>query len=434
MKLADFFHLSSTQNGALSRNASRAVEKTISLCRSLLSERGEVSGSRIAKDALAAYQSLDAQARGAFFDLLLTEFSPDPDEVGKAGDAYRREPSPQNLAHLQRVVEPPRQELFRRLNMASGATRVLVDMRMHLLRELDRHPHREPIAADLSHLLTSWFNRGFLVLQRIDWRTSAIVLEKLIQHEAVHQIQGWRDLRRRLEADRRCYAFFHPALPEEPIIFIEVALTRGISEKVQPLLDPDCPVLSPESADSAVFYSITNCQEGLRGVPFGSFLIKQVVEDLGREFPRLKKFATASPIPGFREWVAANIRMLEQNPKYAGLAESLTRHELSVEWRQTLVPLCAHYLLAVKQGKEPLDSVARFHLRNGAVLERVNWMGDTSPAGLQRSLGLMANYVYRLPDVERNHELYTREYKITASHEIETMAKQAMTVRPVRRR
>ena len=191
-----------------------------------------------------------------------------------------------------------------------------MELRGRLLRKLDQNPHWEPVVADLERLLIAWFNRGFLELRRIDWRTSALVLEKLIRYEAVHEIQGWNDLRRRLEADRRCYAFFHPALPDEPIIFIEAALTRGMSEKVQPLLDPDSPVLPPESADCAMFYSITNCQEGLRGVPFGSFLIKQVVEDLGREFPRIRKFATVSPVPGFREWLAAN-------PELAGLRAKL---------------------------------------------------------------------------------------------------------------
>jgi malonyl-CoA decarboxylase len=248
------------------------------------------------------------------------------------------------------------------------------------------------------------------------------VLEKLIRYEAVHEIQGWGDLRRRLEADRRCYAFFHPALPEEPIIFIEAALTRGMSEKVQPLLDPDSPVLSPGSADCAMFYSITNCQEGLRGVPFGSFLIKQVVEDLGREFPRIRKFATVSPVPGFREWLAANPELASVRTK---LEQPLwwENKDLSEELRQELVPWCARYLLHAKQGREPLDPVARFHLRNGARLERINWLGDTSGAGMQRSAGLMVNYFYRVADLERNHEAYTHDYQIVAASEIESLAK-----------
>jgi malonyl-CoA decarboxylase len=205
-------------------------------------------------------------------------------------------------------VEPPRQELFRRFNMARGGINVLVEMRRRLLPTLGVHPQRADIDVDLIHLFRSWFNRGFLVLQQIDWRTSAVVLERLIHYESVHQIQGWEDLRRRLEADRRCYAFFHPALPDEPLIFIEVALTRGMTASVQPLLDQKAPVIDPGRADCAIFYSITNCQEGLRGVSFGNFLIKQVAEDLGRAFPRLRTFATLSPIPGFRDWLTTGSR------------------------------------------------------------------------------------------------------------------------------
>jgi malonyl-CoA decarboxylase len=420
----------------LPRGATRTARKTIALCHGLLSERGEVSGSRLAAEALDTYRSLDARGRLAFFDLLLKEFSPDPEEVGRAGDAYRREPSPENLARLQRVVEPPRQELFRRLNLAPNGTRILVEMRSEVLREADRNARLKAISADLSHLFTSWFNRGFLVLRRIDWRTSAVILEKLIQYEAVHQIHGWHDLRRRLEADRRCYAFFHPALPDEPIIFIEVALTRGLSDNVQVLLDPDSPVLDTLSAEWAIFYSITNCQEGLRGVPFGSFLIKQVVEDVSKDFPRIRKFATVSPVPGFRRWLAEKADALSRSPKLAPFASALAKlddpewmhqyiqdESLHAELERHLSSLCAYYLLHAKQGQEPLDPVARFHLKNGARLERINWLGDTSAAGLQRSAGFSVNYVYKLSDVERNHELYVREHKVRASREIEALAK-----------
>jgi malonyl-CoA decarboxylase len=416
----------------LPRSAARTARKTIALCHSLLSERGEVSGSRLATEALDAYQGLDDRGRRTFFESLVREFSPDPHEVGRAGDAYRSDPSPEHLARLQKVVEPPRQELFRRLNQAPEGTRILVAMRSQVLQESDRIARLKPIAADLAHLFTSWFNRGFLVLRRIDWRTSAVILEKLIQYEAVHQIQGWHDLRRRLEADRRCYAFFHPALPDEPIIFIEVALTRGMSDKVQALLDPDSRVLDAESAEWAIFYSITNCQEGLRGVPFGSFLIKQVVEDVSKDLPRIKKFATLSPVPGFRKWLSDKAPALQASSKLASFANAVANLDnpqwmedasLRAELPRGLLPLAAYYLLHAKQNLEPLDPVARFHLKNGARLERINWLGDTSPSGLQRSAGLTANYVYKLPDVERNHELYVRERKVRASREIEALAK-----------
>ncbi|HEX5430549.1 MAG TPA: malonyl-CoA decarboxylase [Bryobacteraceae bacterium] len=436
LKLADFFGRSANRESSAPRSVSRTASKTISLCHNLLSERGEASGTRLAAAILSSYQALDGPGRDAFFDQLGKEFSPDPQAVGEAGNAYRQDPSPSNLARLQRVVEPPRQELFRRLNMAPGGTRVLVEMRSHLLNEDGQESARAPIATDLGHLLASWFNRGFLVLQRIDWRTSATILEKLIQYEAVHQVQGWQDLRRRLAADRRCYAFFHPALPEEPIMFVEAALTRGMSDKVQPLLDPDSPVANPEAADTAVFYSITNCQKGLRGVPFGSFLIKQVVEDLSHEFPRIRRFATLSPVPGFRAWLSENLSALERATKFLNLSSLVAKLEdckwfenasLSSQLQHCLVPLCTYYLLHAKRGKEPADPVARFHLRNGARLERINWLADTSKASLERSAGLMANYLYRRADLARNHEFYTRDYKVMAAREIETMAKQAVT-------
>ncbi len=432
MKLAELLGFSPRPSATVPRGPARTSKKAIALCHSLLSERGEVSGSRLAAEALDAYRALDDRARRSFFESLIREFSPDPEEVGQAGDAYRSNPSPENLARLQKVVEPPRQELFRRLNLAPDGTHILVAMRSQVLQESDRTPRLKPIAADLAHLFTSWFNRGFLVLRRIDWRTSAVILEKLIQYEAVHQIQGWHDLRRRLEADRRCYAFFHPALPDEPIIFIEVALTRGLSDTVQALLDPDSSVLDPESAEWAIFYSITNCQEGLRGVPFGSFLIKRVVEDLSKEFPRIKKFATLSPVPGFRKWLSEKAAVLQANPKFASIASAIAKLDspqwmedpaLRLELPRHLLPLAAYYLLHAKQNREPLDAVARFHLKNGARLERINWLGDTSITGLQRSGGLTANYVYKLPDVERNHELYVREHKVRASREIEALAK-----------
>jgi malonyl-CoA decarboxylase len=432
VRLAEILGFGPRQSPPLRRGASRTARKTIALCHNLLSERGEVSGSRLAAEALDSYQSLDARGRLAFFDLLVKEFSPDPEEVGRAGDAYRDDPSPENLARLQKVVEPPRQELFRRLNMAPSGTQILVDMRREALREADRISRLKPIAADLAHLFASWFNRGFLTLRRIEWRTSAVILEKLIQYEAVHQIHGWHDLRRRLESDRRCYAFFHPALPDEPIIFIEVALTRGLSDQVQALLDPDSPVLDPAAAEWAMFYSITNCQEGLRGVPFGSFLIKQVVEDVSKEFSRIKKFATVSPVPGFRKWLLEKTAALQASPKLAPFAAAVAKLD-SPQWTEDgafraelqrhVVPLAAYYLLNAKQNLEPLDPVARFHLKNGARLERINWLGDTSASGLQRSVGVTVNYVYKLPDVERNHELYVREHKVRASREIEALAK-----------
>lgn len=432
LKLKHFFRAVSHGSLVPSRATGRSAQRTIALCHALLSERGEVSGTRLAKEALSAYRLLEGPALGVFYDLLVEEFSPDPDEVGRCADIYRRDPSQANLIRLQRVVEPPRQELFRRLNIAPGGTGVLVEMRGRLLRERADKPEWAGIEADLAHLLASWFNRGFLALQRIDWRTSALVLEKLIQYEAVHEMRGWDDLHRRLGADRRCYAFFHPALPDEPLIFVEVALTRGVSVGVQPLLDPDSPVVDAASANCAIFYSITNCQPGLRGVSFGNLLIKQLAEDLGREFPRLKTFATLSPIPGFRDWLDvvakedATLFPLQVRLDAPGWYKDGV---VAAEMQRDLLRLCAHYLLHAKHGHEPLDAVERFHLGNGARLERVNWLADTSPTALQQSAGLMVNYLYRLGEVERNHEAYAREHRVVAARRIETLAKESLLAR-----
>ncbi len=421
-----------TGQGARDRNAarSRAMREAIARCRALIRERGEAGSAAAARAALAAYQALDEAQRRRFFDAIARDFSPDPDAVLQAAKAYRDDPSPQTLARLEDVVEPPRQELFRRLNTAPGGTAALVDMRLQVLLGLETHPQWRVIDSDLRHLLRSWFNRGFLTLQRIDWRTSAIILEKLIAYEAVHQIQGWDDLRRRLQADRRCFAFFHPQMPDEPLIFIEVALTRGMSAKVQPLLDIQSPVAAPEMANCAVFYSITNCQEGLRGISFGNFLIKQVAVELRNEFPRIRRFATLSPMPGFRAWLGAQRERLVDGANGAALGALFERLD-APDWpardgasadEALLLPLAAYYLARAKRGAEPVDPVARFHLGNGAVLERVNWLGDTSLQGLARSYGLMCNYVYRLGEVERNHEIFVNEHRVLASAAVERAA------------
>ena len=401
----------------------RDVDRTIELCRALLTERGEVSGARVAAEVLGAYQRLSEEEVEWFFDRLVTTFSVDAETVRQAAAAYRLDASPANLLALQEAVEPPRQELFRRCNMAPGGTAVLVEMRRRLLRTLGDHPHRAEIDADLTHLFRSWFNRGFLTLARIDWQTSAVVLERLIRYEAVHQIQGWHDLRRRLESDRRCYAFFHPALPQEPLIFIEVALTRAVTAQVQPLLDPDSRVDDPARATCAIFYSITNCQQGLRGVSFGNVLIKQVVDDLGKEFPNVRTFATLSPIPGFRSWLAERAATAPGSisPALATLVakgDDIAAADIAIApgaLREEMMQRCARYLISMDDGRGVQDPVARFHLANGARLERLNWMGDTSATGLRRSCGLTVNYVYRLADLERNHDAYANKFRVASS-------------------
>lgn len=409
----------------------RQVKTAIALCHALMSERGEVSGASRAREALAAYDGLSEAAMEHFFGALVAEFSPDPQQVIHAADCYRDQPTQENLNELQRVVEPPRQELFRRLNRAPGGIATLVAIRRRVLRGLKSHPDWRVIEADLVHLFSSWFNRGFLTLERIDWNTPAIVLEKLIDYEAVHEVGSWKDLRRRLEADRRCFAFFHPALPGQPIIFIEVALTKGISTAVQPLLDLDSRVTDAKAADTAMFYSITSCQEGLRGIPFGNLLIKQVAQELGQEFPRITHFATLSPVPGFGAWLASIKDLLGSTPGGRAMTESLKwleddnwfKRKYGARLQPDLMSLCAYYLLWVKQGSEPADSVARFHLGNGAQLERINWLADISKHGLKRSAGLMVNYLYRLSDVEDNHELYVREHRVVASRQLTKLAR-----------
>jgi malonyl-CoA decarboxylase len=413
------------------RRSHRRARQAMELFQSLLSERGEVSGAAIARDALAAYNSLPKTALTSFFDALSAEFSPDREELERAFTAYHDEPTQENLIRLQRCVEAPRQELFRRLNTTPGGTAALVAMRREVLAALDAHPEWKGIESDLEHLFGSWFNRGFLTLERIDWYTPAVVLEKLIEYEAVHEIAGWEDLRRRLAADRRCFAFFHPALPHEPLIFIEVAFTKGMSAAIEPLLAPDAPQIEPESADTAVFYSITNCQSGLRGISFGNLLIKQVAQRLGQEFPKIKTFATLSPIPGFRSWLSGVGASLKDVSGGAAQVDALARIE-SPGWhedegdaervRKVLMPFAAYYLAYAKHGSEAADPVARFHLGNGARLERLNWLADTSKRGLQQSAGLMVNYLYRLDEVETNHETYVRSQQVTTSRDIRRLA------------
>jgi len=404
--------------------ADGGVRELAQLCDALLAESGEYASTALAREAVTRWQALDERARESFFDVL-AGYSPPEEKLKAAAAAYQADPSSDNLIRLQQASESPRRELFDRLNMAPGGTATLVEMRRVLLTRIKDKPEWRAIDYDLRRRLRSWFNRGFLRLERIDWRTSALVLEKLIEYEAVHAVQGWPDLRRRLGADRRCYAFFHPQLPDEPLIFIEVALTRGMSARVQPLLDVHAPVADTADADCAMFYSITNCQEGLRGISFGNQLIKQVAEDLKREFPHLRRFATLSPIPNFRRW-------LEKNAERELLAQIEDRAwhlgEVPEALGKQLMRFCAYYLVRAKEGNadgaEPLDPVARFHLANGASLERLNWMGDASEQGMARSAGLMANYVYWLAELERNHERYFREHLVSASPAVEKLARE----------
>jgi malonyl-CoA decarboxylase len=414
----------------------------IDVWRELLSERGEVSGAMIAREALAAYRNLDDVYRPAFFSRLAEEFGPDDGELRAAAEHYLAHPSAATLLQLQQAAASPRQELFRRLNQAPEGTATLVGARKHLLAGLTTHPDWQVIDADLVHLFNSWFNRGFLNLQRIDWHTPAIVLEKLIEYEAVHEISGWVDLRRRLQNDRRCFAFFHPALPNEPLIFIEVALVKGISSAIAPLLDHEAPVGDPDKADTAVFYSITNCQPGLRGVSFGNLLIKQVAQRLGEEFPRIKTFSTLSPIPGFTAWLAGygerfarqDAHALQKAVAALNTADWHQHPALASSMQKALLPLCAYYLLNAVRDGAPADPVARFHLGNGARAERLNWLADTSERGRRNCAGMMVNYVYHLDQIEENHELYSREHRVAATHELRRLSRDCLLADSAQRR
>lgn len=401
------------------------------LAHGLLSDLGDVSGVRLATDLKAAYEALDPSARARFLDRLVHEFGPDGQALESAIADHRAHPSPTSRHRLHSASEPARQEMLRRFNAAPGGTAALIDIRREVLLGLEAHPEWSVLDGDLLHLLRSWFNPGFLTLRRIDWRTPAVTLERIVEYEAVHAIQGWRDLRRRLEADRRCYGFFHQALPDEPLIFIEVALTRELPGQVQPLLDPAAPVRDPKQATHAIFYSITNCQAGLRGVSFGNFLIKQVVDDLRLELPRIRTFATLSPIPGFRGWLShAATRAPGQtsalSDAFAGLLDAdgtAATTLLTEKSRAQLMSLCARYLVHEKRAERALDPVARFHLANGARLERLNWKGDPSEDGLRQSFGITANYQYRIAQLETNHEVYVAEGRVMTSASVARLAR-----------
>jgi len=401
----------------------------LALCEALLSGRGEASGTAMAREVLDGYHDLDANGRLAFFEELAHRYGPDRERLAQAIEAWRAQQSEADASDLHFASEPRRQELFRRLNRAPGGTSELVQMRADLLGLTKGRGDLAALDRDVTHLLSSWFNRGFLVLRRIDWSTPANILEQIIRYEAVHEIRDWNDLRRRIDPiDRRCYAFFHPAMPDAPLIFVEVALTETIPGAIAPLLAEQRQPVPIERARTAVFYSISNTQRGLGGISFGSFLIKQVAEELRRELPKLDNFVTLSPVPGFMQWVKGkDVPVTEDERK---LLENLDKPdwfentELTAQLRSVLEPLAAYYFLKARTTKGRLiDSVARFHLGNGARLERINWLGDLSAKGLRESAGIMVNYLYRLEDIEKNHEAYANEGEVVASSAVKKLLK-----------
>ncbi|MEL6641155.1 MAG: malonyl-CoA decarboxylase family protein [Pseudomonadota bacterium] len=386
------------------------------LSEALLSAEGEVSGYKLAATVLVRYQSASDVERLAFFDYLNTHLDLDAEHLAALAHEYAKTPSPEVYQSLTQAAEPRRQELLRRLNQPVGATQSLVAMRTDLSRFIKTNPELARTDQDFVHLLRSWFNRGFLMLEQINWSTPAAILDKIVAYEAVHQIDDFEALRRRLAPpDRRCFAFFHPSMPAEPLIFVEVALTSGIPGSVADLLREDRNPIAADAATTATFYSISNCQKGLAGISFGNLLIKQVVSELSLELPNLKTFVTLSPIPGLSAWLSKKtddeaLQMANEDAQ-AGNASD-----------ETLRSLAARYLLTAKTSDGRLrDPVARFHLGNGAEVYQIHVGADPSENGMSQSYGTMVNYLYDLSRTEQNHEAFASRGLVAASREVEAL-------------
>lgn len=400
------------------------LNRLIADCDELVKEPGQSVSVGTAARAIDRYRQLDSHTRIQFYAALATRYDPNLDDIAKALETCKENRSPENLIQLVRAAEPPRQELLRRLNRVAHGTSVIVRMREEILKNSKATPALSAVDADFEHLLSSWFNPGFLELKRLDWTTPAHLLEKVIQHEAVHEIDGWADLRRRLEPDRRLYAYFHPVLPDEPLIFVEVALLEDMPVAIAPLLDRSRPPdIDTKHFKVAAFYSISNCQPGLKGIHLGNFLIKRVAEKLKEEFPKLKTFCTLSPIPSLVRFLTVGPKwkpgrftpkiMSQLESDWKELRPVMQRLSTTDEWlsnsgHERLTRLCAAYLLQTAPDElAPSDPVAKFHLNNGAVLDKLNVGADLSPKGIRQSLGMMENYRYDLDKVEHHHENFS---------------------------
>ena len=377
---------------------------TVELADALLGSIGEVSGVTLARSILDRYAIMSSNEKLDFFEFMTDKLEIDPEYVIKTLDAFKINPNKATYQAFAEASEPKRQELARRLNQVPGATAQLVKLRKDLLGMVKDRPKLGPLDVDLKHLFASWFNRGFLVLRPINWSSPADILEKIIAYEAVHAIHSWDDLRLRLKpTDRRCFGFFHPSMPDEPLIFVEVALTKGIPNSIQELLADERDPINAADADTAVFYSISNCQAGLAGISFGNSLIKQVASDLAIDLPGLSTFVTLSPIPGLSHWLETS-KLADEN-----LGQDKA--------------LAAHYLLkAKKPDGMPLDPVARFHLGNGAKVHAVHAQADTSENGVEQSNGTMVNYLYDLSQISQNHEKFVGERIVVASAPVKTLS------------
>jgi malonyl-CoA decarboxylase len=420
------------------------LERVRAQMRECLEARGgEVSGRARAAELGRLYLGLDQSGRQRFLKLLAAGFDIDRDAVAAAAEWLRTDADPDGRRAAERALrqalEAPRVRLLTQFNALPEGVKFLVDLRADLVKLAKHDRVLAALEEDLKGLLAAWFDIGFLELKRITWDSPAALLEKLSAYEAVHEVRGWNDLKNRLDSDRRCFAFFHPRMPSEPLIFVEVALVSGLAGNIQALLDEAAPVGDPRAADTAIFYSISNAQRGLAGISFGGFLIKRVVDQLSAEFPRLKAFATLSPIPGFRAWLdqrfaegepgmltKAERKMLASVQKGSAskglLKQLIAGHdwtkapEVAAAVKGPLLRLCARYLLEAKRPDgRALDPVAHFHLSNGARIERLNWLADTASKGLQQSLAIMVNYSYRQADIEASHEAYAGEGQVTAA-------------------
>jgi malonyl-CoA decarboxylase len=434
------------RNGSQGLLTDNDAERLREQMRDCLEARGGEVSARARSAALGqTYLGLSSEGRARFLRILAEEFDIDRVAVASACQRMahaRTEDEKRRIERaLRQALEAPRVKLLTQFNALPNGVKFLVDMRAELMR-LARHDEvLTSLDYDLRNLLAGWFDEGFLEVRRITWDSPAQLLEKLMVYEAVHEIRSWSDLKNRLEADRRCFAYFHPRMPDEPLIFVEVALVQGMADNVQSLLDETAPVGDPNTADTAIFYSISNCQRGLSGISFGDFLIKRVVDRLAAELPHISRYATLSPLPGFRPWLdqrsveegndlllPTERRVIDALPDAPGehqLTTLLARPDwyedpaVSAAVKVPLLRLAARYLVNEKSPRgRALDPVAHFHLSNGARLERINWEGDLSPRGLQQAAGLMVNYLYRLQDIEENHEAYSGEGRVTASQSV----------------
>jgi malonyl-CoA decarboxylase len=386
----------------------RVLRRTLAELQAIVEPRAsEVEGGRRAKAFADWYRTATTEERLDAWRLMSEQFGPDPKKIRAAREQYE---SAQGTAEegsaeirLRRALQSPRSRLLQRFAAFPEGMRFLVDLRAELLPHLKADKRLLPLDAELEQLFSTWFDVAFLELRRLSWDSPASLLEKLIKYEAVHDIRSWADLKNRLDSDRRCYGFFHPRLDGDPLIFVEVALTDRISDSITPLLDETAATADLSRATTAIFYSISNCQAGLRGVSFGDSLIKRVVETLKEEFPKLRTFSTLSPIPGLRAWLARQV----PPEKLAAWDKPLELGPKSPE-RQELLSLAARYLGKELQDGKPVDPVARFHLGNGARVERLNWAGDPSPKGLKQSFGLMVNYLYDIKRLDKHRTMLSQ--------------------------